>query len=1447
MSRDPLVDLRACARHLKGRKEFAFDLETTGLNPREDRIRGVAIGTDKRQWYFHTIGNASIPLRMVKEELSPVLLDVEKLCVLHNAKFDLQFMASNNWMISNRLADTMILAFYLDDNRSGTGRLTLKGKGGLVDELFDVILETWEESELSGGLFGKSEDLYAKQDAEYTMKCWKKLSRQLSSYPEIKKFFWEVGMPMVKILADMESAGMKADTDYLEEYERVVMREAAEIEAHIIEAVGKPIKVGSPEQLSRYLFADVEGPKLEPKPWMKPGKKGLYSTAESVLSLYSQQSPIAQMVLDWRAKNKLVSTYISPFLSLARANTENRIYCSLLQCGTKTGRLASRSPNLQNIPRYTGGEWGMRKAFVAPKGKKLIVADYCLAEGTKVPTSVGMKSVENVVPGDLVIQECGSLREVLRTADSGAQKCYELMLDKGYSVVATAEHRFRIIDKKGEYIWKRLGDLSVGDSVALASGFLRGEEVSLPEIHFTHHNNNKEVSAPLVSSEMLAQYCGYLTGDGTFSDRYFGWVVNSKDPDVDRMLRRLTDGLFRAKSAKSCYRGVVEGKVSSKPVASWLRDLGVSKETIPQFVWFGGKVIAGCWLSGLFESDGCVTLGRDGRVSVASSRRGLMEGVQDLLLSLGIPSALRRQRQSLKGTDGRSLYLWEVSVTSVGLDRFSHLVGFLSQRKRRLLSSLIESEAKRNPKVGGLPNQKERVRALRLRGEIRKILNNTAVRNTPITPSIAEKVYQIDPAVYRRLGLDKLGDGMVFLPVKRITDVGEQRTFDLEVAGSKTFLANGFVSHNSQLELRLMAHRSQDKSMLEIYRTGGDIHQNTQDALGLGKQDRTVAKNCVVEGTEILTEKGMIPIEELVTHREKGWREAPELRIQSYDKLRKIEKVYYGGEQTCYRVNTEYGLCVDQTGDHEVPVIREEEITLVRTDKLKKGDLMIMKIGADVHGKEVRIHTPEVVGRTSYKGAGLPKKVTRDVAAFLGYFVSEGRAEPYGSGRYQVSFGFGSEEVEMFRRVLRTSRGVLGDRVHTYSRSDGALVVYVTSKQLHTWLGVEGAGCSSGEKEIPRCVRRAPWELKREFFRAYFDGDGTVKSSAVSATSKSEKLIRQIQAEMFNVGIVGRIHRDHVKGYGCYWSWVTNDIATFQKKVGFGLSKKNAAANKVKNKQKRALLFLDGFERQLDAMRPLLKYLDKNKITECITHKIRFGETRLTDKVKGLLKGDAAFMVQNGLWTARVRRVKKLQRKRKVYDLYEPVHKVMLVSPLVTGDCNFGLIYGLSAQGLKDTLWNNARLAKTLEECQQWRYDFFRAYPGIVRYHERIERFLKKHGYTRTLAGRRRRVKEDMARDPGYAFRMALNSTIQGSAADIVMIAMRNFHNSIEKMRRLGGTLWHEVRMLLQVHDEIIVETPEEIAEEVRAVLKEDMEGATTLSIPLIAEPGIGDSWAEAK
>ena len=379
---DILEELRECVSILKDEDVFGIDLETTGLDPKYDKIIGIALGSHKsnKQWYFKTVGDKSMPLVVLKDTLSPVFLDGSKLAVFHNAKFDLKMLMTHDWPFYCRIGDSMILAYTLDDNRAGTGRLALKGKGGLVDELFDIELGTWEESALAGGLFGKDETIYAKQDVEYTLKCWYKLHSGLSRQG-LDKLFYEIDMPIVRILAEMELTGIKVDVNYLADYKKSLQDKLDQIEKEVLALVGKPIKIGSPEQLSKYLFDDLDGPKLEPKHGMVRGKNGLYSTSEGLLSKYDQECNIVSGVLGWRGVKKLLSTYVEPFLEIASKDPDGRIYTQFLQTRTLTGRFASKDPNLQNIPRPSKGDkYSMRGAFIVPDGKKMIVADYSQLE-----------------------------------------------------------------------------------------------------------------------------------------------------------------------------------------------------------------------------------------------------------------------------------------------------------------------------------------------------------------------------------------------------------------------------------------------------------------------------------------------------------------------------------------------------------------------------------------------------------------------------------------------------------------------------------------------------------------------------------------------------------------------------------------------------------------------------------------------------------------------------------------------------------------------------------------------------------------------------------------------------------------------------------------------------------------------------------------------------------
>lgn len=186
---------------------------------------------------------------------------------------------------------------------------------------------------------------------------------------------------------------------------------------------------------------------------------------------------------------------------------------------------------------------------------------------------------------------------------------------------------------------------------------------------------------------------------------------------------------------------------------------------------------------------------------------------------------------------------------------------------------------------------------------------------------------------------------------------------------------------------------------------------------------------------------------------------------------------------------------------------------------------------------------------------------------------------------------------------------------------------------------------------------------------------------------------------------------------------------------------------------------------------------------------------------------------------------------------------------VIAKSANFSLLYGASARGFQRYLMTKAGIRASEGQCQLWIDGFFRKYPGIKAYHAWVEQQIKSVGYVRSMIGRYRRVPPEMiAKDPGYALRMSLNYPIQGSAADLAKIAMRNLQREIIR-RRMSDPKWHRVFQFVQVHDSIGVEAPEELGEEVLALVKRVMETAVVLpsGVPLTAAGGIGRTWEAAE
>jgi DNA polymerase-1 len=166
---------------------------------------------------------------------------------------------------------------------------------------------------------------------------------------------------------------------------------------------------------------------------------------------------------------------------------------------------------------------------------------------------------------------------------------------------------------------------------------------------------------------------------------------------------------------------------------------------------------------------------------------------------------------------------------------------------------------------------------------------------------------------------------------------------------------------------------------------------------------------------------------------------------------------------------------------------------------------------------------------------------------------------------------------------------------------------------------------------------------------------------------------------------------------------------------------------------------------------------------------------------------------------------------------------------------NFGIIYGISAHGLA------TRLGIGRGEAADYIKAYFEQYPGIKDYMERTKEFAREHGYVETLDGRRVHVKEINAKNPNlraFSERAAINAPLQGTAADIIKRAMRDVWEMLARD-------WPQAKLLLQVHDELIVEAPEAQAQQVADAVSQVMSAAAQLSVPLLVEAGVGDHWGE--
>ena len=357
---------------LSAAKSFAFDTETTGLNPMLARLVGISLAAEPRGAYYIPVGHiildeiTQLPLEQVIDRLRPLLEDAEMTKLAHNGKYDMMVLAQCGISVSNLTFDTMIAAHLLGEKSLGLKALAFSKLGIEMTPISTLIGKGAKQLSMSEVGIKQAAD-YACADADMTLRLADLYQKELEQQG-LTRLFTDVEMPLVPVLLLMERHGVAVDTAILAEMSGSLGEQIAVLEEKIYSQAGHEFNINSPQQLGRVLYDELH------LPTARKGKNR-YSTEASVLEEYRRDFPIAGDILEYRQLTKMKSTYIDTLPGLVNPGT-GRIHTSFNQTRTATGRLSSSEPNMQNIP--VRGELGgqVRQAFIAPQGYVLLAGDY---------------------------------------------------------------------------------------------------------------------------------------------------------------------------------------------------------------------------------------------------------------------------------------------------------------------------------------------------------------------------------------------------------------------------------------------------------------------------------------------------------------------------------------------------------------------------------------------------------------------------------------------------------------------------------------------------------------------------------------------------------------------------------------------------------------------------------------------------------------------------------------------------------------------------------------------------------------------------------------------------------------------------------------------------------------------------------------------------------------
>lgn len=371
---DNQEDINKLYDFLLTKEILSLDTETTSTHPVDAELVGLSFSVEENKAFYIPIPSKYKDAIEIINKFKPIYENEKILKIGQNIKYDYEVLKKYGVEIKGKMFDTMIAHYLiqpeLHHNMDYMAEVYLKYQTIHIEEL---IGPKGKNQKNMRDLDPKEIYEYASEDADVTLKLYHILEPKLKEV-NAEHLFWNIEMPLVPVLADMELNGVCLDTDALKETSRIFNKRMAKYEQKIYEEAGETFNISSPRQVGDILFGKM---KIMEKP--KKTRTGQFVTSEEVLQTLRSKNEIVDNILNYRGLKKLLSTYIDNLPTLINPET-GHIHTSFNQALTATGRLSSSDPNLQNIPIRSEDGKEIRKCFIPEPGCLFFSADYSQIE-----------------------------------------------------------------------------------------------------------------------------------------------------------------------------------------------------------------------------------------------------------------------------------------------------------------------------------------------------------------------------------------------------------------------------------------------------------------------------------------------------------------------------------------------------------------------------------------------------------------------------------------------------------------------------------------------------------------------------------------------------------------------------------------------------------------------------------------------------------------------------------------------------------------------------------------------------------------------------------------------------------------------------------------------------------------------------------------------------------